>query len=110
MRGLIDKFYYGVGTTRGRKSQVSLNINDVIGFWRVEVYQPDTRLLLRAEMLLPGKAWLEFTISDENEVRTQTVVPYYFTKTFRGRMYWYVFVPFHHFIFKDLIIQIEKRS
>ena len=110
MRGFLDRVVFGVGTTRGRKSQNSLRINSVIGFWRVEDYQPGKRLLLRAEMKLPGKAWLEFSIEDKNNVRTVTAIPYFCTQTFWGRAYWYVFVPFHEILFNDLIKQIEKRS
>ncbi len=110
LRGLIDRMFYGVGTSRGRKSQISLKVNDVIGFWRVEDIQPDRRLLLRAEMKLPGKAWLEFTIQEKYDIRVLTVIPYYHTSTFFGKIYWYLFLPFHQFIFKDLIKQIEKRS
>ena len=59
---MIDRIFLGVGTSRGRKNYSSLRVNDVIGFWRIEDLRPGERLLLRAEMKLPGKAWLEFKI------------------------------------------------
>jgi hypothetical protein len=68
------------------------------------------RLLLRAEMKLPGKAWLEFSIKPEGGENRFSIVAYYYTQSLFGRIYWYIFLPFHHFIFSDLIKQIEKRS
>ncbi|MHB9030307.1 MAG: SDR family oxidoreductase [Candidatus Latescibacterota bacterium] len=110
LRGLIDKMLLGVGDLRGRRSRNQLKINDVIGFWRIEDLRADKRLLLRAEMKLPGKAWLEFTIDDEERRRKLSVIARFYTKTMAGKAYWYVFLPFHGLIFNDLIKQIEKRS
>ena len=58
LRGMLDSMLMGVGVARGRRSSSSLRVNDVIDFWRVEALDPDRRLLLRAEMKLPGRAWL----------------------------------------------------
>jgi uncharacterized protein YbjT (DUF2867 family) len=110
LRGALDRVLLGVGTSRGRRRQTALTVNDVIDFWRVEELEPDRRLLLRAEMKLPGKAWLEFTIEDKGDLRRLSVRPYYHTHTVFGKLYWYVLLPFHHFIFTDLIEQIERRS
>ena len=110
LRGFVDRILLGVGTSRGRRSQTTLKINDVIDFWRVEDIQLDKRLLLRAEMKLPGKAWLEFKIVDEGKNRKLSVIPFYLTRTLFGKIYWYIFLPFHEFIFNDLLKQIEKRS
>jgi len=110
LRGWLDRALLGVGTSRGRRSQTTLTISDVIDFWRIEDLKPDIRLLLRAEMKLPGKAWLEFKIDPEGTHSRLRVIAHYYTKSFLGRLYWYVFLPFHHFIFSDLIKQIEKRS
>jgi len=110
LRGTIDKILLGVGATRGRKSRSTLRINDVIDYWRVEDLQKDNRLLLRAEMKLPGKAWLEFKIQDEGLRRRLCITAYYQPQNFFGKLYWYAFLPFHRFLFNDLIEQIEKRS
>lgn len=110
LRGGIDRIFFGVGSSRGRKSYSVLRINDVIDFWRVEDIQRNKRLLLRAEMKLPGKAWLEFTIEQKDSKRKLAVTAYYWTRTLFGHIYWYIFLPFHSFIFHDLIRQIEKRS
>jgi uncharacterized protein YbjT (DUF2867 family) len=110
LRGVIDNILMGVGTTRGRKSQTHLRINDVIDYWRVEDLQKDTRLLLRAEMKLPGKGWLEFTIDDEGSKRRFSIVAHYQPRDIFGKVYWYVFLSCHRFLFNDLIKQIEKRA
>jgi len=110
LRGIVDRILMGVGTLRGRRSRTDLRINDVIDFWRVEDLRPDERLLLRAEMKLPGKAWLEFRINREEDKNRLSVIAYYQPKGLAGKIYWYMFLPFHHIIFKDLIIQIEKSE
>ncbi len=110
MRGGIDRFLLGVGSSRGRKSSSNLEINDVVDFWRVEDLQSNKKLLLRAEMRLPGKAWLEFTIGQQGLSNVLSVAAYYHTSTVLGHLYWYLFLPLHHFIFADLIRQIEKIS
>lgn len=110
LRGWIDKVLLGVGTSRGRRSQTSLKINDVIDFWRIEDLQPNRRLLLRAEMKIPGKAWLEFNIEEEGNRTKLSVIPYYHTRSLFGKIYWFLFLPLHQFIYNDLIKQIEKRS
>lgn len=110
LRGTIDKLLLGVGATRGRKSQSTLRINDVVDYWRVEDLQKNSRLLLRAEMKLPGKAWLEFKIQDEGSQRRLFIIAYYQPQNFFGKVYWYTFLPFHQILFNGLIKQIEKRS
>ncbi len=110
LRGAIDRTLTGVGTQRGRKNYFPLKANDVIDFWRVEAIEQNSRLLLRAEMLIPGKAWLEFKIVNEGQKQKLVVTAYYDTHTFFGHIYWYMFLPFHHFIFQDLIKGIEEKS
>ncbi len=110
VRGWLDRAFLGVGTARGRRSQTTLKASDVIDFWRIEDLRPDIRLLLRAEMKLPGKAWLEFSIKPEGDLNRFSIIAYYYTESLFGKIYWYIFLPFHHFIFSDLIKQIEKRS
>ncbi len=110
LRGALDRILLGVGSSRGRRSFSNLKINDVIDFWRVEDLKHNTRLLLRSEMKAPGKAWLEFSIRKENNRRRLSVIAYYHTTRFVGKLYWYLFLPLHNFIFNDLIRQIEKRS
>lgn len=110
LRGRLDRTLLGVGTSRGRRSSSRLRVNDVVDFWRVEDLQPSRRLLLRAEMKLPGRAWLEFRISPEGRGNRLFVQAYHQPDGLAGRIYWYNFLPFHHFIFVNLLKQIEKRS
>jgi len=86
-----------------------LHINDVIDFWRVEDLRPG-RLLLRAEMKLPGRAWLEFRVKDEEARSRLRIAAYFWTDTLFGRLYWYFFLPFHSIIFRDLLKHIEEQA
>ncbi|MFA5802564.1 MAG: SDR family oxidoreductase [Thermoleophilia bacterium] len=109
-RGLLDRLAKGVGTSRGRKNLSGLRMNDVIDFWRVEELEEDRRLLLRAEMKLPGMAWLEFTIEPLNGTSRLSVKAYHETSGLYGRLYWYFFLPFHHRLFRKLLEDIVKES
>lgn len=108
LRGFLDQLIGGVGMRRGRKSDTELAPGDALDFWRVLLADKnEKRLLLFAEMKLPGEAWLEFKI-DEHQVLTQTA-------TFRphgmsGRLYWYAVLPFHGFIFRGMIHKIAKTK
>ena len=101
IRGFIDKLFGGVGLRRGRKNQTEISPGEALDFWRVLIAdKTEKRLLLFAEMKLPGEAWLEFRIDDENVLHQ--------TATFRplglwGRLYWYSVLPFHGFIFRGMI-------
>ena len=104
MRGFVDKISGGVGLRRGRRSPVDLKVGDALDFWRVLLAdRPKKRLLLYAEMKLPGEAWLEFKIKEE---AGQSKLMQ--TATFRplgvwGRIYWYLMMPFHFFIFSRMV-------
>jgi uncharacterized protein YbjT (DUF2867 family) len=106
IRGVMDQMVGGVGMRRGRRSDSEIFAGDSLDFWRVLIAnKTERRLLLYAEMKLPGEAWLEFRMDDQ-EVLTQTA-------TFRplglfGRIYWYSVLPFHGFIFKGMINNIVK--
>lgn len=108
VRGIMDQIQGGVGMTRGRKSQTDVWAGETLDFWRVLIAsREEKRLLLYAEMKLPGEAWLEFRISNDN-ILTQTA-------TFRplgllGRLYWYSVLPFHAFIFKGMLKNICKPA
>ncbi len=110
LRGMVDRLLLGVGTGRGRRSAASLRVNDVVDFWRVEQIEPNQELLLRAEMKLPGKAWLEFRIEHQFRWRRLSVNAYFDHRGLLGKAYWYAMVPFHHYLFTNLLRQIEKRS
>lgn len=100
LRGFLDKLFGGVGLRRGRTSKNNLNNGDALDFWRV-LYadKAEGRLILYAEMKLPGEAWLEFNIVENNLNLTATFRPL----GLMGRLYWYSVLPFHGFIFKGMI-------
>lgn len=111
IRGMLDKLFMGVGTARGRRHSSDLRIHDVIDFWRVEYIIPNRVLLLRAEMKLPGRGWLGFSINTNPDGTSRlTIKAYYQSFGFWGKAYWYACLPFHAFIFSDLVKQIERRS
>lgn len=105
IRGYIDKLFGGVGLRRGRTNENAVIAGDSIDFWRVlYANKKEGRLLLFAEMKLPGEAWLEFKIKDEVLIQTATFRPLGLS----GRLYWYSVLPFHGFIFKGMLKQLTK--
>lgn len=110
LRGVLDKLVGGVGLKRGRRSDVDLQEGDALDFWRVLLAdRKNHRLLLFAEMKLPGEAWLEFSI-----IKNQHRCILKQTATFRprgvaGRNYWYAMLPFHFFIFRNMIKKIAGK-
>jgi uncharacterized protein YbjT (DUF2867 family) len=105
LRGFLDKLVGGVGLRRGRTSLDQIQTGDALDFWRV-LYANKTegRLLLFAEMKLPGEAWLEFKMDKDQLVQTATFRPL----GIPGRLYWYSVLPFHGFIFKGMLRAICK--
>ncbi len=110
LRGILDRIFLGVGSSRGRRSLSTLRVNDVVDFWRVEQIRKNQKLLLRAEMKIPGKAWLEFEINKDGENNRLIVTAYYDPNGWLGKLYWYSVLPSHYFIFTNLMKQIEKRG
>ena len=107
IRGFIDKLSGGVGLRRGRTHPNRIYAGDSLDFWRVLLADKKAkRLLLFAEMKLPGEAWLEFRI-DENNILHQTAT--FRPRGLRGRLYWYSIVPFHYFIFGGMIKNIANQ-
>tara|TARA_B110000503_G_C7162748_1_gene420447 strand:- start:2174 stop:3601 length:1428 start_codon:yes stop_codon:yes gene_type:complete len=108
LRGFFDKLVGGVGLQRGRTHLNEVAAGDSLDFWRVLLAdKEEKRLLLFAEMRLPGEAWLEFRI-DENNVLHQIAT--FRPKGLFGRVYWYLLVPFHYFIFGGMIKNIAKTT
>ena len=106
VRGFLDKLSGGVGMRRGRKSQTELSPGESLDFWRVLLAdKKEKRLLLFAEMKLPGEAWLEFKIANNQLTQTATFRPL----GLWGRLYWYCMLPFHGFIFKGMIRKISTN-
>lgn len=105
IRGYLDKLFGGIGLRRGRTHQTELNVGDALDFWRV-IYADKSKkkLLLYAEMKLPGEAWLEFKIDGNTLKQTATFRP----RGLAGRLYWYSVLPFHGLIFNGLITNLAK--
>ena len=105
IRGFLDQFFGGTGLRRGRRHPSELNAGDALDFWRVIYADKEKgKLLLYAEMILPGEAWLEFKIEEGILYQTATFRPH----GLAGRLYWYAVLPFHWFIFNGMINNINK--
>ncbi|MFC2080024.1 SDR family oxidoreductase [Bacteroidota bacterium] len=106
LRGFLDQLSGGIGTRRGRTNLHDIHAGDALDFWRVLLADKEKRrLLLYAEMKLPGEAWLEFSISEDNKLHQ---VATYRPKGVFGRWYWYMLMPFHFFIFKGMAKRVAR--
>lgn len=106
IRGAIDKMIGGVGLHRGRRAINELRVGDSLDFWKVADIKDNERLLLLAQMKLPGTAWLEFKIEDNKLMQSA----YFYPKGLLGRLYWYSLIPLHYFIFKNMIQGIINKA
>ncbi len=113
LRGWIDRMLGGPGLRRGRRNPDQLSVGDALDFWRVEEVIPNRLLRLRAEMKVPGKAWLQFEIKpglDKNEMNRFVQTAFFEPKGLAGLLYWYALYPIHSLIFSGLSREIQKRS
>jgi hypothetical protein len=111
VRGLLDLLVGGVGMHRGRRDPEQLGVGDTLDCWRVEAYEPDRRLLLRAEMRLPGRAWLEFRVDpdpDGGTVLHQTAS--FDPRGVLGRLYWWISWPIHQVHFAGMLREVARRA
>jgi len=111
LRGMIDRLCGGVGMRRGRRDPENLRVGDALDFWRVEAVEPGQLVRLRAEMRVPGRAWLEFQATahpDGTTLLTQTA--FFEPKGLSGLLYWYLLYPVHRLIFSGLIRRIAADS
>jgi hypothetical protein len=110
-RGLLDRLVGGVGLRRGRRHPVEVRTGDALDFWRVEDVQPGRALRLRAEMKVPGRAWLQFEAAPQTEGGTLlTQTAFFAPKGLLGMLYWYVLYPIHSLIFQGMINEIWAQS
>lgn len=109
LRGLIDRVFGGVGLRRGRRDPNHLVVGDAVDFWRVEEIIDKKVLRLRAEMKLPGLAWLEFKVSTENGSVTVMQTATYAPKGLLGHVYWWLVFPMHGLVFPSMIKNITKQ-
>ena len=111
LRGLMDRMIGGVGLRRGRRDPSELRLGDAVDFWRVEAVEATHFLRLRAEMKVPGRAWLQFETHELPDNRTQLVQTAYFApKGIAGLAYWYVLYPIHTLIFSGMSRAIGKQA
>jgi uncharacterized protein YbjT (DUF2867 family) len=111
LRGWFDKAIGGVGIRRGRRHPDEILAGESLDFWRVEEVETDRLMRLRAEMKIPGKAWLQFeSLPQEGGHTLLTETAYYAPRGFWGFVYWYAMWPFHAFLFDGLIRRIAGRA
>lgn len=110
LRGIIDSLVGGPGLRRGRRNPSDVRTGDTIDFWRVETVVPDRLLRLKAEMKLPGQAWLEFEVTpDGTDARiTQTAI--FDPSGIVGILYWYLLLPVHNVMFSGMLRRIAKAA
>lgn len=110
LRGLLDRIFGGVGLRRGRRDPFKLRIGDSLDFWRVEEYEEGKKLRLYAEMILPGKAWLEFTLEGLDGKVKATQVATFQPRGLGGQLYWRGISPFHTLLFPTMLKNICKTA
>lgn len=113
LRGFLDLLVGGVGLRRGRKHPDQIQVGDALDFWRVEAYEPDRRLLLCAEMRLPGRAWLEFEVTAvpgdaKRSIIRQTAI--FDPLGVWGRLYWYGVYPLHVLVFRGMLRNLARTA
>jgi len=110
LRGFLDLLAGGVGLRRGRRNPETLQVGDILDFWRVEEFDADRRLRLVAEMKVPGRAWLEFEVTGDstNSIIRQTAI--FDPLGLFGLIYWYGLYPLHRWIFAGMVRKIAEAS
>lgn len=110
LRGALDRLVGGPGLRRGRRDPEDLRPGDALDFWRVEAYEPGQMLRLRAEMKLPGRAWLQFEVEPDSRgsVLTQTAV--FDPIGLAGLVYWYALLPVHKLMFRGMLRNVGARG
>jgi len=110
LRGMIDRLVGGVGTRRGRRHPTEIGVGDALDFWRVLEVEPARKLLLVAEMKLPGEALLELQINADTDDRTELIMlSRFLPKGLLGILYWYALYPFHQWIFAGMLKGIAQQ-
>jgi len=110
-RGVMDRMIGGVGLRRGRRDPIHLRVGDSLDFWRVESLIPGESLKLYAEMILPGKAWLEFRIKKLPNGQSEVTQEASFSpRGLGGQLYWYAVLPLHTFVFPTMIRNLIRSA
>jgi uncharacterized protein YbjT (DUF2867 family) len=111
LRGLLDRLFGGVGMRRGRRDPQEVRVGDAVDFWRVEAVEQNRLIRLRAEMKVPGQAWLQFDTIPGGSGQTRLIQTAFFApKGLSGLLYWYVLYPFHGLIFSSMIRKLAAEA
>jgi uncharacterized protein YbjT (DUF2867 family) len=110
VRGAVDRLVGGVGLRRGRRDPDDVRVGDALDFWRVEAVEGDRLLRLRAEMKVPGRAWLQFQVRSQDSGCTLTQTALFAPKGLFGLVYWYGLYPIHGLIFSGMIRKIAQQA
>jgi hypothetical protein len=110
LRGLMDKVVGGVGLRRGRRDPIRLAVGDTLDFWRVEAFEQDRLLRLRAEMKAPGRIWLQFEVDGDQTGAALCQTAIFDPHGFAGLGYWYALYPIHHLIFEGMLRRIGQAA
>lgn len=110
IRGWMDRLVGGIGLARGRRSRERLGVGDALDFWRVEAIEPGRMLRLRAEMKVPGLAWLELRATPEGDGSRYDQRAVFFPRGLAGRLYWLAVLPFHGFVFAGMANRIAAAA
>jgi hypothetical protein len=110
LRGVMDRLIGGVGLRRGRRDPDDVRVGDALDFWRVEAVEPDRLLRLRAEMKVPGRAWLQFEAKPHNGNTRLIQTAFFAPKGLFGLLYWYVLYPIHSLIFSGMIRELAHQA
>mgnify|MGYP002624612828 FL=1 len=110
LRGFLDLLVGGVGVRRGRRDPDELRVGDALDFWRVQKYQPNQLLRLQAEMKVPGRAWLEFEVTGDDEGSTIRQTALFDPVGLLGLSYWYALYPLHELVFAGMLRNIAREA
>lgn len=110
IRGWLDRLAGGVGLRRGRRSAQDLRVGDAVDFWRVEAYEPGRLLRLRAEMKVPGRAWLQFEAEPDAKGSLLRQTAFFEPKGLFGYLYWYGVAIFHEWVFAKMASRIVEEA
>jgi hypothetical protein len=110
VRGLADRIVGGVGMRLGRRSPNELRVGDALDFWRVEAVERPSLLRLRAEMRVPGRAWLQYEVFEAPRGSRVVQTAFFEPKGLPGLAYWYLLYPIHGFIFRGMVRRLAERA
>jgi uncharacterized protein YbjT (DUF2867 family) len=110
IRGFLDLLAGGVGLRRGRRHPTELRVGDVVDWWRVEAFTPGRLLRLSAEMKIPGRAWLEYTIEEDGDHSVITQSAIFDPVGLAGLAYWYGIYPVHDAVFRGMLARIAREA